>query len=134
MFSLSETAKQTGQSKSTIWRAIKSGRISASRTDTGEFQIDPAELYRVYPPETIEERATARAVKQDATPETANEPALLRAEIDSLRQMGELLRSQLEDVKQDRDAWRGQAQAGTVLLTHAAPPPAKTGWLRRLVG
>jgi excisionase family DNA binding protein len=132
MFSLSEAAKQSGQSKSTIWRAIKAGRVSATRIDGGDYQIE-AELYRVFPPGTAAERAGPVSLKHDATGVERDETALLRAEIDNLRQIGEMLRGQLEDVKQDRDAWRGQAQAGTLLLTHGAPP-AKTGWLRRLVG
>jgi hypothetical protein len=129
MVSLSEAAKLTGQAKSTIWRGIKSGRLSATRTDTGEFQIDPAELHRVFPVKTPVERGGDVAEKQVATIETSSETPLLRAEIDSLRAMGELLRSQLDDVKADRDAWRGQAQAGTLLLTHSAP--AKRRWWRR---
>ena len=39
--SLREAAEQAGTSKSTIWRAIKSGRMSATRTDDGGFAIDP---------------------------------------------------------------------------------------------
>ena len=46
MLSLSEAAKLSGQSKSTIWRAVNSGRLSATRTYTGDYQIDPAELHR----------------------------------------------------------------------------------------
>jgi len=45
--SLREAAQQTGSNKSTIWRAIKSGRLSATRLDGGGFAIDPAELFRV---------------------------------------------------------------------------------------
>jgi excisionase family DNA binding protein len=48
MFSLSQAAKLAGVSKATIHRAIKSGRLSATRQDDGSYQIDPAELYRVY--------------------------------------------------------------------------------------
>ena len=29
-------------------RLAESGRVSATRTDTGDYQIDPAELYRVF--------------------------------------------------------------------------------------
>ena len=47
-FSLREAAEQAGTSKSTIFRAIKGGRLSAARTDDGGFAIDPAELFRVY--------------------------------------------------------------------------------------
>ena len=45
MLNLSEAARVSGQSKSTIWRAINSGRLSATRTYTGDYQIDPAELH-----------------------------------------------------------------------------------------
>ena len=49
--SLREAAEQAGSSKSTIWRAIKSGRMSVTRLDDGGFAIDPAELFRVFQPE-----------------------------------------------------------------------------------
>ena len=35
--------------KSTLSRAIKRGALSANRTETGSYLIDPAELERVYP-------------------------------------------------------------------------------------
>ena len=49
MLSLSEAAKTAGVSKSTIWRACKAGRVSFKRNETGEFQIDAAELHRIFP-------------------------------------------------------------------------------------
>ena len=48
--SLREAAEEAGTSKSTIWRAVKSGRMSATRTDDGGFAIDPGELFRAFPP------------------------------------------------------------------------------------
>ena len=48
MLNLSEAARESGQSKSAIWRAVKSGRLSATRTYTGDYKIDPAELHRVF--------------------------------------------------------------------------------------
>jgi hypothetical protein len=47
---LGSAAKATGLSKSTLSRAIKAGRISANRSDAGAYEIDPAELHRVFPP------------------------------------------------------------------------------------
>lgn len=47
--SLAQAAKLTGKSKSTLTRAIKSGRMSAARRADGTFGLDPAELLRVYP-------------------------------------------------------------------------------------
>jgi hypothetical protein len=48
-YTLGEAARATGKAKPTIARAIATGRISASRSDTGSWQIEPAELHRVYP-------------------------------------------------------------------------------------
>lgn len=46
--SLLDAAKRTGKSKPTILRAIQSGKISAQKDEHGEWQIEPAELFRVY--------------------------------------------------------------------------------------
>lgn len=48
-YSLSEAAKATGKNKTTIQRAIKNGKISASKGDSGAYEIDPSELHRVFP-------------------------------------------------------------------------------------
>lgn len=50
MLTLSEAATAVGLSKSAIHKAIKRGQLSANRTDSGEWRVDPAELFRVYPP------------------------------------------------------------------------------------
>ena len=73
---LGEAEKEVGVTKSTISRAIKDGRLSANRNEHGHYQIDPAELFRVYPPNSQhdqEERnpprnATQQAVQHHATP------------------------------------------------------------------
>lgn len=49
-YTAGEAAAATGLNTATITRAIKKGRISASKSDTGAWQIDPAELHRVFPP------------------------------------------------------------------------------------
>ena len=43
------TPRATGKSKPTIAKAIKRGQISAVKAADGSYQIDPAELHRVYP-------------------------------------------------------------------------------------
>ena len=48
-YSLGQAAKTAGRSKTTIHRAIKSGKLSASRTEDGGWSIDPAELSPAYP-------------------------------------------------------------------------------------
>jgi len=49
MLTLGQAAKETGLSKPSISKAIKTGRLSAVKTENGEYQIDPVELFRVYP-------------------------------------------------------------------------------------
>jgi len=49
MISLGKAAKLAGVGKSTIAKAITSGRMSATRNPDGSYAIDPAELARVFP-------------------------------------------------------------------------------------
>ena len=49
-YTAGEAATATGLNTATITRAIKKGRISATKSDTGAWQIDPSELHRVFPP------------------------------------------------------------------------------------
>src|SRR4051794_19633351 len=92
-FGLRQAATQAGTGKSTILRAIQSGRLSAARTDDGGYAIDPAELFRVYPPKpsTEADQCDESPVGQDASPaETSNaielriRNAQLEAEIKAL--------------------------------------------------
>ena len=105
MLSLSEAARESGQSKSTIWRAVNSGGLPATRTYTGDYQIDPAELHRVFFPGASDGRATTLS-KRDATDLERAEETLMQAQIDRLFQVGELIRNELDN---DWDAWRSQA-------------------------
>src|SRR5215212_3521562 len=52
-FTLSQAAKACGRGKTTVFRAIKSGRLSAVRDEIGgTWLIDESELLRVFPPGT----------------------------------------------------------------------------------
>jgi hypothetical protein len=116
MLSLSEAATAAGIAKSTIWRAIKSGRISATRTHTGTYEVDPAELFRVFP-------ATLKNgdLKQAAMAVAPVAMAALEAQISALKEVSSLLKEQLEDIRKDRDAWRTQAESNQRLLVDARP-------------
>ena len=120
MHTLGTAAKAAGLNKSTVLRAIKSGKISATKNEHGEWQIDPAELHRVYPPVADAPRRTS-AEQRHATPGQADATALLEAQIASLKDVAALMREQLQDIRNDRDAWRSQAEANQRLLTAAHP-------------
>jgi hypothetical protein len=48
-YTLGEAARASGKSKAAIAQAIASSRLSATKDDLGRWQIDPADLHRVYP-------------------------------------------------------------------------------------
>ncbi len=76
-FSLRQAAQQAGTSKSTILRAIQSGRLSATRTDDGGYSISPAELFRVYPPKSqavATDQCTEDGTGQNATACATSDP------------------------------------------------------------
>jgi excisionase family DNA binding protein len=47
MHTSSSAARATGVAKSTIYRAIKTGRLSAHKLSSGNYAIYPAELRRI---------------------------------------------------------------------------------------
>ncbi len=47
-YTLADAAKTAKVNRSTLFRAIKSGRLSASRLEDGSYRVDASELARVY--------------------------------------------------------------------------------------
>lgn len=78
--SLSQAAKEAKKSKATISKDIKNGKLSANKVDN-RFEIDPAELFRVYPKETAEtgsEPDAVTVIEQVVNGEKDKEIAMLR--------------------------------------------------------
>jgi hypothetical protein len=50
MHTIATAAAAVGRNKTAILRAIKDGKISVTKDENGEWQIDPVELHRIYPP------------------------------------------------------------------------------------
>lgn len=80
---LGTAAKACGIGRTTVLRAIKSGKISASKDVNGNYAIDPAELHRVYPT-VAEKQAIEQAKERDVTPSGVGETAVLLAKIAGL--------------------------------------------------
>ena len=114
--SLGQAAKETGRSKSVIFKALESGKLSYVEKTTSGYKIDPAELFRVFP-RTVETEQKERL----ETTRTDAENEFLKRENELLRQQLERERSQIDDLRTDRDHWRQQA---TNLLTHQPEPAA----------
>ena len=50
--SLGQAAREAGVAKSTISKALSSGKLSYREKNSDGYKIDPAELFRVYPKTT----------------------------------------------------------------------------------
>lgn len=120
---LSQAAKALGKSKSTLNRAIKTGRLSAIRNEDGTFSIDPAELYRAFP-EPSSNVHHERSTEQPRTVVLDD----LDSRISLLQQLLEREREVVADLKEDRDKWRQQA---TRLLADQTSGPVERAPTKR---
>ena len=125
-YTLGMAAQATGTAKSTIYRAIKAGRLSGTRTETGEWSIDPAELARVFPlialPGVTPATTDAAAKERDATTDIL--VASLRATIDALTSERDFLRTTLANE---------QAGHAATQVAHAATQSAHATTQRLLL-
>ncbi len=139
--SLSAAARATGRSKSTIGRAIKSGKLSARRDDAGGYHIDASELARAFewdPSGPVPWSATAPPgpIAGPSVPVEVLEAklALLEQALDREREALAHERETTADLRQRLNRSDEQVRA---FLGQAAsvPPPAPTrGFLARLLG
>lgn len=126
-----QAAEMVGVSRSTIWRACKSGRLSADRNGK-DFLIEVSELTRVFPVKPSHEVAPKppETMQQEA-PETGL-VSELRRQIGRLEKQVESLEGDKGDLRQERDRLLSliEQQAEQVrLLTDQRP---KVGWFARI--
>lgn len=116
-------AELTGKSKSTIQRAMNSGKISYEMDNNNRRTIDVSELERVYGlAGTATTSNAAPAVSSQAAVEAELKKATDMLEMERMKMRIKALETQLEstetnldDVKAQRDQWQKQAQQ--VLIT-----------------
>jgi hypothetical protein len=128
-YTLGEAAKASGKSKTTLHRAIKSGKISATKAEDGSYSIDPAELHRVFP--SVTGVTPTDPSHRNETEQQSNTLETLRIQLEMQEKERAreraLLQGTIADLREDRDKWRQQA---TALLEDHRPK----GFFRRLFG
>ena len=117
-YTLGTAAKATGKSKPTIQRAIKTGRLSAVRKTDGSYEIDPAELHRVFPPLPLGGDGDV-TMKQSVTPGVTG---LFQAELAGLRGELEQVKSERDDLRRRLDSEAEERRKLTAMLTDQRPP------------
>lgn len=117
LLTLGKAALEVGRSKPTILKALKTGRLSGVKVGA-EWQIESSELFRAYPPIA---KANESALHPVNPPVNPIEIAVLQAKLDAAHQ-------QIEDLKEDREHWR--QQANRLLNAPSALAPAPSLWQR----
>jgi hypothetical protein len=115
---LREASEKVGVTRQTLMKAIKTGRVSAEKSDNGEWRIEPVELFRVWPP--------VNGVQQPLQPD------LTDGDTPGLQAENRLLREQVAELREERNAWREQAQrlALTDQRAPRQPAPQRGFWSR----
>lgn len=113
--SLGQAARRCGVAKGTISKAIKTGKLSATRREDNSWAIDNAELARYL--EANQHRFRSDTVEPDQ-PETGTET------LATTNMLVAELRAVISDLRQDRDAWRDACERAQRLAL-PAPKPAE---------
>lgn len=135
-YTLSQAAEATGKNKATIQRAIKSGKISASKNSSGAYEIDPAELHRVFnaTPQRVAQHPDATIRNTSATSgNSTNNSALQRiAELEKELAVAEEgkhgLEGQLHHLTETVDDLRKRLDQSEGRVTALLSSPKKRGW------
>ena len=134
-----QAARAARVSHTTIWRAIKRGRLSAEQAEDGTLRIDASELLRVFPQADLaraEERAPHRAMLNAER----GELDALRTLVEELQGDKQHLRAELDRAADERTRLLGVIERKDRLLEEQLEQvrlltdqrTAKKSWWRRL--
>ena len=120
-YTLGTAAKATGKSRTAILRAIKTGKISALKDENGHYQIDPAELFRVYIAVTdnskngVNNAGYEQSVTPDVTPKLID---ILERERQQMQATINDLRRRLDEAEEARKDAAAETRRLTQMLTY----------------
>lgn len=136
--SLLEAADRVGMTKAGIKKAIVKGKLSAKKNDHGEWDIDPAELFRVYPPKSTEPTNQSEPVSSGMQQVSGNDNRVLEAENKLLREQVDLLKDQLGKAEENHSKTmkllEDQIVSVRLLADQREEKPEKKGLFARLFG
>jgi len=114
---LRQAADKCGKSRSTVHRALRSGKLSGSRDDGGAWSIDPAELARVFPWDA--HKHGQRDDVERGRYEAGDSSAVLAVKVEMLEQQLERERDTVEDLRRRLD------RAEERVFALSAPSPTR---------
>lgn len=131
-YSANQAAEATGKNVATITRAVKSGKLSATKNSSGAWVIDGAELSRVFPLRT--QSLQIPAMQSDANPmQSSNLPddkalreelAVLRERVKADNRLLEERANHIADLQKRLD----RAEDRLVLSAPSVAPAKRRNW------
>ena len=133
LLSATQAAKAVGKSVPTITRAIKNGKISATKLDGGGYEIDPSELFRVWKAVTDSNSVTQITLEH----ETPKEDSVLRAKLEVMDERLNDAQATIQDLRDRLDAESAERRSLTAQITDQRQTilePSRRGFWARLTG
>lgn len=133
VYTLTTAAQAVGKTRQAIQAAIAKGTISAKKDAHGHWQIDAAELHRVYAP-------TGQPASNGDKP--VDSAAVLEAKLIAAEQLIQTIKQQADELRIERDAWKQQAHEWMILTkvlpegdpTRGDADKPKRGFFARIFG
>lgn len=124
-FTLSQAARACKRSKSTISNALETGRLSGRKNELGNWEIEPVELFRVFPSELAGTGTEPFRTVPENHDRTGKEQLLERLRTLEIERERERLQLEntIEDLRKRLDV---ESRKVLALLTHQSPPEIKT--------
>ena len=133
-YTLTQAAEAAKVQRSTVFKWIKAGKVSATKADDGTFRIDPAELHRFLASVSKDTPPGETAKQADTQPATAADTLLelvsLRSQVEKLQHIVEMERERSRELREEREAWKRQAErlalpAIREMATETPAPPQR---------
>ena len=124
---LLRASELTGRSRSTIHRAMEKGRLSFEKDETGNRVIDVSELDRVF---GLRPQHEADPVDTDELHRHDVQLIELRAQLEIERSKRALLEERVDELREERDRWRNQAER---MLTDQREQAPRPGFWQRML-
>lgn len=131
MYTLGQAAKEVGCSKATISRAIKNGKLSASKNDDNTYNINAAELQRWLDSNGHVTPPSKRRKTPLETHETPNENSALKTELEALKKLADERAKTIEDLRGRLDKESEERRQITMRMLDYEKPK---GFWSRLTG
>lgn len=134
--SAKQAADAVGMTKQGIIKSIRNGRLSAVKDDKGQWQIDPAELFRVYDaPKTVDHTPEATSScwhTPQNTPDLHIINTELRIKLEAAEQRCSDLERQIHKAEERENQLIEVVQSQTRILEHKPPPSQQQrgSWFR----